>query len=119
MINFEKSNNPLKDLDIGKIAVPIRIIDLYTNDKEVASFGSANLSEKDARRVLESISKGELSFGWEDRYFVGKIIENDEEEISESRLKPITFHIIPIRECIGSYIEFRGKKYYIRGSKES
>ena len=113
-MNFEKHSDPKASLNIGKIAVPIKIFSMYTNDpdeqREGGGYGFADMSDKDCRRILESISGGELDPGWEDRYFVGNPIKESHEP---GKGKSTTFHILTMKQCINNYVEFQDKKYLI------
>ena len=113
-MNFEKSNNPLKNIDIGQVAIPTEIMGMYTLDnKEPRGKNSvANMSDKDCRRILEGIEKGELGIGWENRYYVGALLA-DQPEPTDGSLKSLTFKIMPMSTYIGGYIKFQRVKYFI------
>jgi hypothetical protein len=109
-MNFERTNNPLTSLDIGRIANPIKVFRMFVVDpsENIAYPGSGDMTDKDCRRILEGISKRELGLGWEDRYYIGLIVKGKE-------VKPyiINFEIFPIKNYIEYYLEFQGVKYFI------
>lgn len=113
-MDFEKHSDPKGTLNIGKIAIPIEVYSLYTNDpgdqKEGGGYGHSNMTDLDSRRILEGISKGELSSGWEDRYYVGQVVKKT---YDPKKGNSTTFHVMPLTHCINCYIEFQGKKYFI------
>ena len=108
-MNFERSDNPLTTLDIGRISNPIKIASLYFSArKDIDNLDCSNY--KDCVRILEWISKKELNHGWQDQYYVGVIIADEGRSGSAS---VINFELKPIREYIGYYLEFHGVKYFI------
>ena len=114
-MNFERHKDPKTSLNIGKIATPIQVYGIYSNspeDKRPGEGGYANMSDKEARKILESISKKELSLGWEDRYFVGEIVRRT---YDPKKGHGTVFHISSMKTCVGSYLEFLGQKYLIPG----
>jgi len=114
-MDFERHSNHKTSLNIGKIAVPILVYGIYSNSPEDKQpgwekGGYANMSDKHGRLILESISKKELQDGWEDRYYVGQVVKRI---YVPGKGHSTTFHILSMKECIGSYLEFLDKKYFI------
>lgn len=112
-MNFERYKDLKETLGIGIFANPIVISTMYTSDSDFSGFKDsnfANMSDKEVRRILESISKSELGIGWENRYYVGKISRSG---IIKKGISQITFQIISIKDCRGFYLEFQRQKYLI------
>ena len=113
-MNFEKHRDPKESIEIGMSAIPIKILGMCTTDPSAntISEGSANMSDKDCRRILEGISKGELwGNSWKTMYYVMEL--TGEEEKSKNGRVSVIFNITRMSECLGHYIEYHGKKYKI------
>ena len=118
MNTFERNADPKKSLNIGKIANPVKIHAMYTmsvteGPDMVISEGSANMTIKSTRKILDAISKGELwGDSWKTRYLVG--VYTGKEKILPNGGKNLIFTINPINDFLGCYIEFEGIKYHIK-----
>lgn len=111
IMNFERGKNPMEGMSIGRIGIPILINGLFTSESmgdptvdATIGFSIGNMSDKDSRRILEGIERGEINF-WEGRYQCG-VINSKEYHMTKYSLECLS-------DYKGHYVLFQGKKYFI------
>lgn len=121
-MNFERGQENIKEvLGIGKKANALRIIAVFYPDREIMKKGTkykkreallkSKLKDESARRILESIEKGEISSGWENQYFVAYFqgpLEKPSDLISAGNMI-----FSPLKDLKESFVELNGQKYLI------